>query len=540
MAALQCEICGGKLMARSGGIFECDCCGVQYDKARVQEMVQEIKGTVKVEGTVQVAGTVKVEGPVKVDGPVQVDGVSTLQNHIKRGNMALAERHWKEAIIAFDLALDVDVECAEAYLGKYLAKHQIASRNAVSVKYGTQNYRKYIYSPLNAFEQDDVRKIRKFAKGELAQWFAECDEKVKAENAIQRKAEEERQIKLSTNAANLKPVRDKIQKLQGKILSAAVCHAVGLRSDGTVIAAGNNSHGQCNVQDWFDIVAVFATWHQTFGLKADGTVVATGDNEYGQCDVEWWEDIIAIAGDWRHTVGLKKDGTVRATGDNEHGQCNVYSWKNIVAIAAGADFTLGLQADGKVICAGKYYFGPNPEKKWYDIIDISANWHHAVGLRANGSTTCNNTWTDAIAVVPMESAGVALDVNGCVDISAHRSGIDGLWQWKDIVTVAAGSSYILAVRKDGTVVAKGNNEYGQCDVSGWKLFDDFDHYEQETAEKRRQAAQRRLAAERDSLNSEKAALSAELAGLKGLFTGKRRKELEAQLAQIDQKLNDLH
>ena len=54
MAALQCEICGGKLMAKSGGLFECEYCGMQYDKTRIQEMVQEIKGTVKVEGTVEV------------------------------------------------------------------------------------------------------------------------------------------------------------------------------------------------------------------------------------------------------------------------------------------------------------------------------------------------------------------------------------------------------------------------------------------------------------------------------------------------------
>ena len=35
-------------------------------------------------------------------------------------------------------------------------------------------------------------------------------------------------------------------------------------------------------------------------------------------------------------------------------------------------------------------------------------------------------------------------------------------------TVSAGGSYTVAVKPDGTVVAIGNNEYGQCDVSGWK------------------------------------------------------------------------
>jgi hypothetical protein len=31
MAALQCEICGGKLMGKPGGVFECDFCGKPKD-----------------------------------------------------------------------------------------------------------------------------------------------------------------------------------------------------------------------------------------------------------------------------------------------------------------------------------------------------------------------------------------------------------------------------------------------------------------------------------------------------------------------------
>ena len=67
-AKLQCEICGGKLIGKPGGIFECDSCGMEYDTAWAKAKIQEIQGTVKVEGTVEVQGTVKVEGPVKVEG----------------------------------------------------------------------------------------------------------------------------------------------------------------------------------------------------------------------------------------------------------------------------------------------------------------------------------------------------------------------------------------------------------------------------------------------------------------------------------------
>ena len=36
-------------------------------------------------------------------------------------------------------------------------------------------------------------------------------------------------------------------------------------------------------------MAVDAGGDHTVGLKSDGTVVATGDNEYGQCDVFGWQ-----------------------------------------------------------------------------------------------------------------------------------------------------------------------------------------------------------------------------------------------------------
>ena len=59
------------------------------------------------------------------------------------------------------------------------------------------------------------------------------------------------------------------------------------------------------------------------GLKTDGTVVAVGYNEYGQCDVDDWTDIVQVAAGYIHTVGLRSDGTVVAVGYNDDGQCDV-------------------------------------------------------------------------------------------------------------------------------------------------------------------------------------------------------------------------
>jgi alpha-tubulin suppressor-like RCC1 family protein len=89
-------------------------------------------------------------------------------------------------------------------------------------------------------------------------------------------------------------------------------------------------------------------WH-TVGVKSDGTVVAVGDNTYGQCDVGNWTDIIQVAADGRHTVGLKSDGTVVAVGMNYDGQCNVGGWTDIIQVAAGNCHTVGLKDDGTAV-----------------------------------------------------------------------------------------------------------------------------------------------------------------------------------------------
>ncbi|WP_312888630.1 RCC1-like domain-containing protein [Clostridium bowmanii] len=52
-------------------------------------------------------------------------------------------------------------------------------------------------------------------------------------------------------------------------------------------------------------------------------------------------------------------------------------------------------------------------------------------------------------------------MNECFDINRK-------WQErKPKDTLTAGRRHDLGLKSDGTVVAVGDNEYGQCDVRGW-------------------------------------------------------------------------
>ena len=133
---------------------------------------------------------------------------------------------------------------------------------------------------------------------------------------------------------NYKDARDRVLPLWDEIatrdtVAAGIWHTVGLKANGTVAAMGYNDYGQCDVDDWTDIVAISAGGYYTVGLKADGTVVAVGNDDYGKRNVKKWRDIMAISAGYDHTVGLKADGTVVAVGDNEFGQCDVSGWTNI-------------------------------------------------------------------------------------------------------------------------------------------------------------------------------------------------------------------
>ena len=112
----------------------------------------------------------------------------------------------------------------------------------------------------------------------------------------------------------------------GPAISTGSGHTVGLKTDGRVLAVGDNTNGQRDVGGWENIVQVSAGSFHTVGLQADGSVVAVGDNDGGQLNVGGWETIVQVSAGLFHTVGLREDGSVVAEGLNDAGQLNVGGW----------------------------------------------------------------------------------------------------------------------------------------------------------------------------------------------------------------------
>ena len=344
-------------------------------------------------------------------------------------------------------------------------------------------------------------------------------------------------------------------KIALNMISAGDDHTVALMNDGTVIANGSNNYGQCNVTEWQDIVAISAGSCHTVGLKKNGTVVAIGNKNASRCNVIEWRDIVAISAGRCHTVGLKKNGAVVAVGANGDGQCNVTEWRDIVAISAGEYHTVGLKKNGAVVAVGSntiYDFSNNQKKTcgqcnvfgWRNIVAISAGRCHTVGLKAdgtvvavgdNGNGRCNvSDWQDIVAISAGSYHTVGLKSDGTVvAVGWNNYGQCNVSEWRDIVAISAGWEHTVGLKSDGTVVAVGYNQYGQCNVKDWKLFNSiFEEVSKKEDEKRK-------AALLEQLPKQKAQLEQELANLKGLFTGKRKKQIKQKIAVIDNQLKNI-
>ena len=305
-------------------------------------------------------------------------------------------------------------------------------------------------------------------------------------------------------------------------------HIVGLRADGTVVAAGNNDYGQCNVEAWHDIVAIAAGTNHTVGLRSDGTVVSTKyprkDDIFARDQVQDWRNIIAIAAG-NHTVGLRSDGTVAITGgdgDRPFDRNQIREWRDIVAIAAGEFHVIGLRSDGTAVApeVNRYYGSKCDVEDWRNVVAITAYGKNSAALCANGSVIVGDILYEG-DVQKWDLFGSG-GIDECIEsFKARKARAE-----KAEAERKAAIERAEAERKAATERAEAERKVAEEKARA-------------AAEKRRQEKITALEAERTDLQVRVLAVQDELANLKGLFTGRRRKELEEKAAEIMSRLHEI-
>jgi alpha-tubulin suppressor-like RCC1 family protein len=233
-------------------------------------------------------------------------------------------------------------------------------------------------------------------------------------------------------------------------VAAGERHSLALLSNGTVVAWGADASGQLGdgettmsdlpvaVEVLTGVKAITAGDNHSLALLSNGTVMAWGGNEQGQLGdgntnesdvpvaVKGLTGVTAISAGGEHSLALLSNGTVMAWGGNGHGQLGdghtndsdvpvaVKGLAGVTAVAAGGEHSLALLSNGTVMAWGGDEYGQL------------------------GNSTVEAVEEERISDVPVAVSGVS-----------------------GVTAITAGARHSLALLSNGTVMAWGENEYGE-------------------------------------------------------------------------------
>jgi hypothetical protein len=161
--------------------------------------------------------------------------------------------------------------------------------------------------------------------------------------------------------ANVPPLPPGLTYVEVDAGGTAFGHLVARRSDGTVVAWGDNSEGQCNVPalpTGVTYVEVSAGDYFSAARRSDGSVIAWGYNLAGQCNVPPLPaglTYVELSSGSAFSVARRSDGSAVGWGANSAGQCNVPALPagvSYTAIQAGHRHCLGKRSDGALVSWG--------------------------------------------------------------------------------------------------------------------------------------------------------------------------------------------
>ncbi len=202
------------------------------------------------------------------------------------------------------------------------------------------------------------------------------------------------------------------------MVAAGDWHLVALCADGTVLAAGDNSLGQCDVDEWKDIVAIGAAGKTTAALSKDGKVLLTGELAEGAwADAANWTGIVNMLVEKTTLAGLKDDGTIVTVGDET--PLTQESFETAAADGVeNSNFSATINADGTITTEGRYE----------DLGWLVKNWNLQAGTLSAGRPEA----ADPNAEKMEKAQKTNSDVIGYIRINNTMIDFPVLWDdWSD-------------------------------------------------------------------------------------------------------------
>ena len=494
---------------------------MSYDMGKIGFIQDLIRGVNKVLD----ADKLKEKEAVRETVVVKNEGGANAQALLKRGNMALEDGDWKRADEFFEQVLNQNAECAEAYLGKFLAENKCRSTD------------EYADKRIEALRPCGTEKLTACAAQE------ERIRKTKHENALPGYLEEakiERLFVFDRDYISRKKARSEqlqsekdffAQNREIKRIEKYASPEVSERLNGTknkVFSFLRTAIAEAENEDKANAAQVTSEYNahlekaeaKAKSLRADAenkreadykAVVemrrkATNADEYSAAAKMFdafgsYKDCKEQAEQCRAITEQKREQTkkkrIKITAITGAAAVLIIAAVLIVTKviipanqykAAEELYAAGeyREAAAQYIMARNYKDSAekciSAEQKAGMFDTISAGGYHTVGLKADGTVVAteytgeyfNNgqcdvsDWTNIVAISAGDTYTVGLKADGTVvAVGDNDSGQCDVSGWEDIVAVSAGGNYTVGLKADGTVVAVGDNDSGQCDVSNW-------------------------------------------------------------------------
>ena len=190
-------------------------------------------------------------------------------------------------------------------------------------------------------------------------------------------------------------------------------------------------------------------------IRDDGTVLGIAENydipqyennQYIGSVTVPYDHVLSMCFAMNEICMLRDDGTVYVLSETDYETWDeLRAWTGVTQLAGGINgqfgaegLPLGIRADGTLLSAGSI---AEEVKTWGPVEKVYAGASYLIGIGSNGevysypANTDFDGWDNISEIIPSDSG----------------------WHW--------GTEHFVGLNKDGTVVAAGDNTFGQCLVS---------------------------------------------------------------------------
>ena len=453
-----------------------------YDMSKIGFMQDLIRGVKKVidAGKPQEAVTETVKETVVVHN----EGGSNVQALLKRGSMALEDGDWGKADEFFEQVLNQDAECGAAYLGKFLAKVKSPSaqkyaafyieqvKNAVPTRKNAEvcaEDKAFIeaciqkYQVADYYPAEEIRKALQFDR-------RYCADRAAYFRNSQKRAEQ--LLDTDRNFARAEKYASGETKVQCGALRSALADA--LRQQEQTAA----QEAQAEKQRVIDAYHAFLQKTEPRLAERQKAALAKKKADEQAAAQQRMEEERQRAEEARRRIRAQREAAAQKK------KIIIFSGAFVAVVAAILLVTKVIMPAAnyskaeKLLAAGDYdgaiaafaaLGGYKDSAEKLEQAETEKEEARLAAEAAEEEARNAQAYADAEALEAADKAVEAAMAFGKLgDYRDARSRSLALWDTLAVRdTISAGTGYTVGLKRDGTVVAVGDNRAGECNVSGW-------------------------------------------------------------------------